>query len=115
MVSVQKIQKGVAAYLDNELMPQLPANGIEKVLAGTAMSLAIRKSGTIMEQLKDNKSVQMLGIMDAEGNIDLDVLAEELRKNIPIDGVRIDVPIIGGLTFHKEDVGKIQQYIKDAQ
>lgn len=111
MKTIEQIQKGIAAYLDNELMPQLPANGIEKVLAGTALSLAIRKSGTIMEGLKENKSVKMLGIMDEEGSIDVDVLTEELKKNVPIDGVKIDIPMIGGVTFHKDDVDKIHEYI----
>lgn len=111
MVTIAQIQKGVAAYLDNEVMPQLPSNGFEKVLAGTAMSLAIRKSGAIIEGYKDNKAVQMLGIMDETGNVDVDVLMEELKKNIPIDGVRVDIPLIGGLTFHKDDVDKFRGYI----
>ena len=112
MVTIENIQRGVAAYLDNEMMPQFPVNGIEKVLAGTAMSLAIRRSGVIMGSLKDNKSVQMLGIMDTEGKVDVDVLAEELKRNIPVDGVKIDVPFIGVLTFHKADVDKVKDYIE---
>lgn len=113
MKTIAQIQKGVAAYLDNELMPQLPENGIEKVLAGTAMSLAIRKSGVIMGSLKDNKAVKMLEIMDSEGNVDVDILAEELKKNVPNDGVKIEIPLIGGLTFHKSDVEKVHEYINN--
>ena len=111
MVAISKIEQGIAAYLDSELMPQLPNTGIEKVLAGTAMSLAIRRSGKILDGYKNNKAVQMLGLMDAEGNVDVDVLAEELKKNIPAEGVKIDVPIIGAMTFHKEDVDKLHEYI----
>lgn len=111
MVTIKNIEQGVAAYLDNELMPQLPNTGIERVLAGTALSLAIRRSGTIIGSFKDNKIVQMLGIMDAEGNVDVDVLAEELKKNIPTEGVKVEVPVIGALKFHKEDVDKLHEYI----
>lgn len=111
MVTIKKIEQGVAAYLDSELIPKLPSTGLEKVLAGTALSLAIRRSGTIIAGYKDNKVVQMLGIMDTEGNVDVDVLAEELKKNIPSEGVRVDVPVIGALTFHKDDVDKLYEYI----
>lgn len=111
MVSIANIQKGLAAYLDNEVLPQFPSNGLERVLAGTAIGLGIRKSGSIIMGYKDHKAVQMLEIMDADGNVDVNVLAEELKKNVPVDGVKIDVPMIGGMTFHKEDVDKLKEYI----
>lgn len=115
MVTMKQIEQGVAAYLDNELMPQLSktTSGLEKVLAGTAISLFIRKSGTILESYKDNKMIQMLGVMDSEGNVDVDLLAEELKKNISEDGVKIEVPMIGAMTFHKEDINKLYDYIAE--
>lgn len=113
MVTMKQIEQGVAAYLDTELMPQLPSTGLEKVLAGTAISLFIRRSGTILDGYKNNKTVQMLGIMDAEGNVDVDLLASELKKNIPDEGVKVEVPMIGSMTFHKEDVNKLHEYITE--
>lgn len=114
MVGINKIEKGVAAYIDSEIMPQLPNTGFEKVLAGTAMSLIIRRSGAILDSYKTNKGIQMLGLMDQEGNVDVDVLADELRKNIPPEGMKVEIPIIGGMTFHKDDVNKLYEYIKSA-
>lgn len=111
MVTITNIEQGVAAYLDSELMPKLPETGLEKVLMGTAISLVIRRAGTIVEGYKNNKAVQMLGIMDAEGNVDVDILAEELKKNLPESGVKVEVPMIGSLTFHKADIDKLYSYI----
>lgn len=113
MVTMKQIEQGVAAYLDTELMPQLPSTGLEKVLAGTAISLFIRRSGTILESYKDNKTIQMLGVMDGEGNVDVDLLATELKKNIPDEGVKVDIPMIGAMKFHKEDVTKLHEYITE--
>lgn len=113
MVTIEQIEKGVAAYLDVELMPKLPNSGFEKVLAGTALSLIIRRSGNILDSYKDNKMVQLLGLMDSEGNVDVDILAEELKKNIPTEGMKVEVPIIGSMTFHKEDVSKLYEYITE--
>lgn len=111
MVSIDKIEKGVANYLDGELMPQLQNNGLEKVIVGTVVSLAISRSGAIVAGYKDNKLVQMLGIMDGNGDVDVEVLAAELKKNIPKEGVKVDIPIIGTMTFHKNDVDKLYEYI----
>lgn len=111
MVSIDKIEQGIANYLDGELMPQLQSNGWEKVLVGTAASLAIRKTGAIVAGYKDHKLVKMLGIMDDKGNVDVDALAMELKKNIPKDGFSVDIPIIGTMTFHKDDVDKLREYI----
>lgn len=111
MVSIDKIEQGLANYLDAELMPQFKGNSVEKVLVGTAASLAIRRSGAIIEGYKDNKFVKMLGLMDDKGNVDMDILVDEVKKNIPKDGVKVEIPVIGTLTFHKEDVDKLYDYI----
>lgn len=113
MVSIGKIEQGIAAYIDSELMPKLPSNGVQKLIAGTAISVLIKRSGTILESYKDNQIVKMLGIMDTDGNVDVDVLAEELKKNMPAEGVKVDVPVIGMLTFKKEDVDKLHKCITD--
>lgn len=111
MVSIDKIEKGIAHYLDGELMPQFESSGWEKVLVGTAASLMIRKSGAIIAGYKDHKWVKMLGIMDDKGNVDVEALATELKKNIPKEGFKVDIPIIGVMTFHKNDVDKLHEYI----
>lgn len=111
MVSIDKIEEGVAKYLDAELMPQFQNNGLEKVLVGTAASLLIRKTGTIVSSYKDNKLVKMLGIMDESGNVDVDILAEELKNNISKEGIKVDIPVIGTMTFHKEDIDTLYEYI----
>lgn len=111
MVTIDKIERGVATYLDNELMPQLPSTGIEKVMAGTAIGLLIRRFGFIIESYKGSKTVQLLGIMDEEGNVDVDIVADELKKNIPPEGIKMELPVIGNLKFHKDDITKLHEYI----
>lgn len=111
MVTIDKIEKGVAAYLDSELMPQLPETGIQKVIVGAAMSILIRRFGTILESYKDNQLVKALGVMDSDGGVDIDILAEELKNNMPKEGVKVDVPVIGAITFKKSDIDKLYEYI----
>lgn len=111
MVTIGQIEKGVASYLDAELMPNFPNDGIQKVLAGTVIGLAIRKSGSIIQSFSDNQYVKMLGIMDDEGNVDLDLLKDEFKKNISENGFVLDIPMFGTMTFHKADVDKLYKHI----
>lgn len=90
---------------DEILMPEVE----KKIIYDNGAS--IKRSGAILDSYKDNQLVKMLGIMDSEGNVDIDVLAEELKKNMPKEGVRVDVPIIGTLTFKENDVDKLYEYI----
>lgn len=108
MVSVAKLEKGIASFLDAEIMPKLPADGIERVLTGTVASLMIKKS---MKSLTDNKALKMLGVQDDKGDIDVDTLAEEFKKNIQKDGFRVDIPVIGCMVFHESDVDTLLKHI----
>lgn len=114
MVTINKIEHGIAAYLDSELMPKLPNSGWERLISGTAISLFIKKSGTILMSYKDNQVVQMLGVMDTEGNVDVETLAEEIKKNMPSEGLKLEIPAIGVMTFRKDDVDKLYDYIMEA-
>lgn len=111
MVTVDRIEKGLAGYVDAEIIPQLHGNGVERVLVGTCASLLIRKSSTIINGYKDNPLVKMTGIMDEDGNVDIETLAEEVKANMPKDGVHIEIPVLGTLTFKSEDIDKIRDYI----
>jgi hypothetical protein len=111
MVTIDQIQNGVASYLDTELMPKLSDNKLQKVLTGTMIGIAISKSGDIIRSYKDNAVVKMLGIIDENCNVDIDVLKNELLKQMGNDGVPVDLPMVGTMTFNKSDIEKIYKYI----
>lgn len=115
MVTVQQIQSGLAAYLDAEMMPKLPANGVQKVITGAAMGLLIKRSGAIIQEYSQHPFVKMLGITDENGNWDLDSLKTEVKKQIDGNGFDVEVPMLGVMTFHQADVDKLVTYIKSAE
>lgn len=113
MVSVNKIENGVARFLDAELVSKMPDGGLQKILAGTAISLLIKKSGNFIKAFQQNPMIQLMDIFDADGNVDIDSMATELKKNFPDVGLRMDFPMIGTVTFHKEDIDKLYSYITE--
>lgn len=108
MKSIAKIEAGVASYFDAEVMPKLPSNGIERILTGTAISLLIKK---FSKTINETGTLKTLGVQDEKGNVDVDAIAEELKKNMPKDGVRIDVPVIGVMTFNESDINVMLGHI----
>lgn len=110
MVSISQVEKGIARYLDAELVDLLPDNGVQRLIAATGISLMIKRSGQMFENIKNNDWVRMLGIID-DDQIDIDTLRDELKANMPDSGVKVDIPVLGKITLKKDDVDKLHDYI----
>lgn len=113
-VNISSIQKGVASYLDNELMPKFPQNGIQKVIAGTAIALIIRNSTSQLEELLESKVVEMMGIVDDDEKIDVEMLKDEIKNHIPDSGFEVEVPMFGVMKFKKADIDRLYEHIVNA-
>lgn len=113
-VSMQSVQRGVAAYLDNEFMPAFPEKGIQRILVGAAASLAIKRYSDLVEVYKEQPFVKSLGIFDENGDVDIDTLAGAVKGQMGKDGFSVDIPALGTLTFKTMDVDKLCDYIHKA-
>lgn len=115
MVTMADIERGVGAYLDSELMDQLPADSLERAAIGTVSAIYIKKKMRDLAILLESQTARDIELVDDDGNINLDVLKEEFKKRIPSTGVVYDKGIVGkvfgGLRFQKEDVDKLYTYI----
>lgn len=111
MVTLQQVQNGIASFLDNELMPMLPQTGLERLMLGTGVSLLLKKNFNKINDLKEQPLIKAMGIFDEEGMVDIDTLKTEIKNNLTDEGVKIEVPMIGNLTFKKPDIDKLYTYI----
>lgn len=112
MVKMEIIEKAIAGYLDDEFMPKLKENSWQKLLIGTAVSICIKRFSNIVAAVSSNKALLALGIVDADENVDVDLLCTELKNNMPYAGVKIEIPILGNITVHQDDLDKVYQRIK---
>lgn len=111
MYSVEQIQKGVAAYLDAEFMPMLDENSFKKVIVGAAISLAINKYTSLIPVIQQNPFVASLDVIDSEGNVDVETLAEAIKENMPPTGVETEIPMLGKIRLKSADADKLVEYI----
>lgn len=118
MTTINDVERGIANYLDEELIPKLPENGFQKVLAGAAVSILIRRAGSSIETIKDHPVVKMMGILEEQQDgtilVDLDIIRDELKNQLTNNpnGINVDVPVIGTMTFHASDIDRIYEHIR---
>ena len=112
MVTIDQAMRGVAKYADDEIIPHLPMG--KGIGAGIALALIMDGGKSRILALKDHPAVQMMGIMDAEGNIDLDRLYNAARTQVDGKKIPLTIPIIGELRFDVNDVDRLYKYIQEA-
>lgn len=113
MTDYNTIKQGLAAYLDTELMPLIPASEKGKKFAtGIILSLAIKKFDNLAEAFGQKYMLKDIGIITADG-VDLDTLKEVVISNIPADGITLNIAMLGDMTIHKEDINKLYATIKN--
>lgn len=111
MVNKNQIESGLASYIDTEFLPHVHMQPIQQMLIGAGASILTKRVGTAIDYLKNNTLVNALGIIDTSGNVDIDILAEEIKDKMPQDGVRIPVPLLGEIILHQSDIDVLYRKI----
>lgn len=111
MYSVAQVEQGLAKYIDAELLPALPRDGLKGFGIGVGAALLVRRGGGVLTELCQNKALQTMGVVTADGMIDLDVLRDICRENIPQGGLPVPLPMGLQVRLKAEDVDKIYQCI----
>lgn len=111
MVSVDKIEKGVAKYLDAELIPKLPENSWKQFGAGVVSALVAKRGGSVIEAYKHHPVLKAFGVVDEAGMLDAELLRDIAKERIPETGLSVDVPLLGTLKLYRADVDKLYGHI----
>jgi hypothetical protein len=85
---------------------------VKKIAFLTGAMYMVKHSRKAVEDFLNKPFISSMGIMDDSGNIDIDELAVALKGNIPEAGLRVPVPLVGEMVFHRPDVDEIVRYIK---
>lgn len=115
MVNIEKIERGIASYLDRELLPGMPVSGGKKVLVGVGAGVVLKGYMQQLRELMGNDIATGAGIVDKEGNINLEMIRDEVLRRTPDEGMEfhVNIPFIGAvdLKLHRSDIEKMYSYI----
>ena len=109
MVTVEKLQRGVARYLDAEIMPQM--HGKDKWIMSGMATLYINKIPSIVTSIKDKPAVRVLGIIGEDGSVDAESVINAIRPAARTSSAAIDFPLVGNITFSEQDLDMLLHYI----
>lgn len=108
MISMKTMQTGVTRYLD-ALLQKAPADS-KKGLEWLAIFVDLRLP-YIMTNLNRQMAVNLMGFIDANGDIDIDGLhavgVAAARRNL----LNIKIPMVGKLSFTEDDIDHLYKVI----
>ena len=112
MISIECVQRGLARYIDGEVLPNLPRDGAKGFAIGVAASLLVKRGGNLLRQYAQLPWLQQMGLVTSDGAVDLDAIREAAMTNMPASGLAVDLPMGICLRIHAEDVQKIYECVK---
>lgn len=114
MVTIEQAQKGIAKFVDAEIVPRLSVT--EKLIVGGGAGLVAVKLPNLLNKYADNRFVSALELYDAEkGEIDIDALYNAAKPYITTDPIPVTIPFVGlTLKFTQREVDALYRYIKEA-
>lgn len=118
MVTVQQVQKGFAAFVDNHVAGAY--SGIEKALVLGGTTLLAANFPNIIKMYGSHPMVAALGVYnEAAGSIDIDALYNAFVPHIGAEKIPLELPRmgkidLGTIKIGKEEIDTLVRYIKEA-
>lgn len=103
MVSAQRMAAGASAYVEREILPQLPTS--KSLIVGAVVALYLKQIDALIAKIPKS-----MGITDDSRNVDIDAVCESLKQRMT-EPIPVDIPMVGRVTFDKAEVDKLRRYI----
>lgn len=109
-VKFENVVDGINRYINKEIYKNL--NGAQEFVARLVAGRMLNNSEHIKDVLMNNGFAKTLCIIDDEGMVDVEMLLTDIRSEIARQGsLQLDIPLIGKLTFHPDDVDVLHNEI----
>lgn len=110
MIEFEKVVNGLSQYINKNIYVGM--NDWQEIAARIAVSRVLDNEEKIKKFLMENGYVRTFGVMDDEGNIDIENLGKELKQAVELkEKVVVSVPFFGKMTFTSKDVDELYREI----
>lgn len=113
MYDLNKVVNGITRYIDNELLNKI--EGWQKWAFGIVAGLAIKNANQVFDNLKSNKMVEVLNIINEEDKINIEEIYKLAIHEAKKGSINVMIPTIGTVNFDDTDVTKLYNYIVNEQ
>jgi hypothetical protein len=109
---MEKVKRGVARYVDDELVGKM--SGWQRWVIGAGFAMYLENFSSNMQKLKEHPVVKSLGLMDDNGNIAVERMYQHIKMQAQKGPVTLEIPAVGSVTLHDSDVDKLYTLIMQA-
>ncbi|MBR5202659.1 MAG: hypothetical protein IKW45_05290 [Clostridia bacterium] len=110
MVEFNRVIDGLLRYTNVHVFSNM--NQLQELGARLIIARVIGNPEMLKQNLINNGFIRTFAIMDSNGNVDLEPIMKDLKKEIERKGkVTIDIPVFGEFTFVPNDVDEIYREI----
>jgi hypothetical protein len=109
-MTIDRVVSGINKYINAEIYATM--NDWQEVLARIAVGRIIGNPEMLKQSLQENGIVRTFAVMDSAGNVDLEPIMRDLKREIERTGkLSINIPMFGKMTFNASDVDIIYRSI----
>lgn len=106
----ENVVLGLNKYIDQEICANL--NDLQDFAARLVIGRLNDNADKLKHYLMNNGFVKTLCVIDSEGMVDVDRLLQDVKKQIERkNGLPVQIPLIGKITFHSSDVDVLYNMI----
>jgi hypothetical protein len=109
-VPFDRVIDGTIKFIDAEIIRGM--NEWQELIARIAIGRVAENIDNVKTAIINNGVVRTFGIVDADGMVDIDTLAADIKREISHKGkLTVKIPMFGVMTFKPEDIDKIHYMI----
>lgn len=113
MVTIDKIQRGVSRYLDEQLMGKM--KGLDAWTLPGFATLYLSNLPTIMKDMAAKPVFAYSGLFAADGTVDIERLINSFKPAARKSPATIKLPISNSpITFNEQDLDMLLRYIQQS-
>ena len=99
----EKVVDGVMRYLDREIFSKM--SPWQEVIARAVVGRYAENTEGLKQSIINNGFIRSMGVVDHEGNVDVDSILHSLKREIERKGsVDIAIPMFGKVTIKPVDI-----------
>lgn len=111
MVKFEKVLDGLSRYINKNVYPNI-GNDWQELMMRLAVGRILNNPENVKQMVLSNGFVRTFGIIDSEGNVDIENLAKDLKREISNKGkITVEIPMLGKMSFVPADIDEIYQEI----
>ena len=106
----EKVIDGMSKYINDEIYSSM--NDLQEFAARVIVGRIINNQENVKEMLINNGFVRTFGVIDAEGMVDVDSIAGDIKREIARkEKITFSIPMFGRMTFKPTDVDMLYRHI----